>query len=150
MPCPTIGVSSKSVSALRVVVAGALLSMMPAAFAAGAVNNHSIAGMYLTRLPKTEPTMSVSLGADGTATVTQDAGQGSSTYFGKWSDEGRQVKVTFDALEGEQQPAPMVFEVLHDKLQPVTWDRGVWGKLQPPTMTKGYKVKYLFWSTTMR
>jgi hypothetical protein len=143
MPCHSV---KKSSFGLRV-LAGALLSLSP--LAAMAIN-HDFAGMYLTRLPKNAPTMSVSLGPDGSATVTQDPGQGSMTYFGKWSDNGNQVKVTFEAEDGAPQPAPMVFEVTHSKLQPVSWDREAWGKVQPPTMTKGYKVKYLFWSTTMR
>jgi hypothetical protein len=94
--------------------------------------------------------MSVSLGADGSATVTQDPGQGSTTLFGKWQDDGRQIKVSFNAAAGEQPEAPMVFEVVHSKLQAVSWNHEAWGTAQPPTMTKGYKVKYLFWTTTMR
>jgi hypothetical protein len=70
--------------------------------------------------------------------------------FGRWQDDGRQIKVTFDAVEGEPLPAPMVFEPTHGKLQAISWDRQAWGTAQPPTLTKGYKVKYLFWSTTMR
>jgi hypothetical protein len=142
----------KSSSALRVVLAGAVLTVSSlSALAAGTENlNHNYAGIYVTRLPKTAPTMSVSLGEDGTATVTQDPGQGSTTYFGKWSDNGNQVKITFDAMEGAPQQAPMIFAYEHSKLQPVSWDHDAWGKLQPPTMTKGYKVKYLFWTTTMR
>jgi hypothetical protein len=149
MPCQTNPSVKKSSFALRAVLAGALISLSPLAMLGEAIN-HNLAGIYVTRLPKSAPTMSVSLGPDGSATVTQDPGQGSTTYFGKWSDEGNQVKVTFDAQEGEPLPAPMVFEASHSKLQPITWDHEAWGKLQPPTMTKGYKVKYLFWSTTMR
>jgi hypothetical protein len=151
MPCQTIHRVKKSASGLRVLLAGALLSLSPLAAVADTPNLHSgFAGMYLTRLPKTAPSMSVSLGPDGSATVTQDAGQGSTTYFGKWSDNGNQIKVTFDASADEPQPAPMLFEALHGKLQPVTWDHAAWGNVTPPTMTKGYKVKYLFWTTTMR
>jgi hypothetical protein len=150
MPCQKNFRENKSSFALRAILAGALLSLSPLAALAAGSNNQSYAGMYVTRLPKNAPTMSVSLGPDGSATVTQDPGQGSTTYFGKWSEQGNQIKVAFEASEGEPQPAPMVFEVSHSKLQPITWDHEAWGKLQPPTMTKGYKVKYLFWSTTMR
>ena len=147
MPC----IDGFKKSTLRVLLAGALLSLSPLASFADTANVRSgFAGIYVTRAPKTAPTMSVSLGVDGSATVTQDPGQGSTTYFGKWSDNGRQIKVTFDANAGEPQPAPMVFEEHNGKLQPVSWDRSAWGTAQPPTMTKGYKVKYLFWSTTMR
>jgi hypothetical protein len=151
MPCHTSNKTKKSVFGLRVLLAGALLSFSPLVALADTPNLHSgYAGVYLTRLPKTAPSMSVSLGPDGSATVTQDPGQGSTTYFGKWSDNGNQIKVTFNADAGEPQPAPMVFEALHGKLQPITWDHAAWGTVQPPTMTKGYKVKYLFWTTTMR
>jgi hypothetical protein len=70
--------------------------------------------------------------------------------FGQWKDDGRQIKVTFNAEAGEQPAAPMVFEIVHSKLQAVSWDHEAWGSAQPPAMTKGYKVKYLFWTTTMR
>jgi hypothetical protein len=94
--------------------------------------------------------MTVSLGQDGTATVTGDPGTGSLTSFGHWASDGNQIKITFDATAGEPPTTPMVFQSIHNKLQAVTWDHEAWGNVQPPTMTKGYKVKYLFWSTTMR
>jgi hypothetical protein len=151
MPCHTMNGTKKSAFSLRTLLTGALLLFSALAAFADTANIHSgFAGIYITRLPKTAPSMSVSLGADGSATVTQDPGQGSTTYFGKWSDNGDQIKVTFDAAAGEPQPAPMVFQAQHGKLQPVTWDHAAWGTAQPPTMTKGYKVKYLFWTTTMR
>ena len=152
MPCDEMRLPGKSAaSVLRILLAGAIVSLSPmAAFASNSPNPPRLVGTYITRAPKTEPTMSVSLGEDGTATVTQDAGQGSITSFGHWQENGTQVKVTFDAdVDGPQQPT-MVFQPLHNKLQPVTWDHQAWGTTQPPTMTKGYKVKYLFWSTTMR
>jgi uncharacterized protein (DUF58 family) len=152
MPCYAMRIPEKSAAAaLRVLLAGAVLSFSP--LAALAANTHihaSFAGIYVTRAPKTAPSMSVSLGADGSATVTQDPGQGSTTYFGHWADDGRQIKVTFNAVAGEPQATPMVFEAVHNKLQAVTWDQQAWGNAHPPTMTKGYKVKYLFWATTMR
>jgi uncharacterized protein (DUF58 family) len=153
MPCDVIRIHKSATTALRLLLAGAMLSLTPlAALAANADSriHASFVGVYVTRAPKTAPTMSVSLGADGSATVTQDPGQGSSTLFGKWQDDGRQIKVTFNAVAGEQPEAPMVFEVVHSKLQAVSWNHEAWGSAQPPAMTKGYKVKYLFWTTTMR
>jgi hypothetical protein len=152
MPCDKLKIFDKSATAaLRVLLAGAMLSLSPlAALAADAHIHASFAGVYVTRAPKTAPTMSVSLGEDGSATVTQDPGLGSTTLFGRWQDDGRQIKVTFTATEGEPVPAPMVFEPAHGKLQAISWDHEAWGTAQPPAMTKGYKVKYLFWTTTMR
>ena len=152
MPCKLVRTLEKSATrALRLLLAGAMVSISPVvALAADAHIHASFAGVYVTRAPKTAPTMSVSLGGDGSATVTQDPGQGSTTMFGHWADDGHQIKVTFNATAEEPAPAPMVFEATHDKLKAVSWDRQAWGKNQPPTMTKGYKVKYLFWTTTMR
>ena len=152
MPCEDVRVLEKSAtSALRVLVASAVLLLSPlAALAANPSNHQAIAGVYLSHAAKTAPSMSVSLGADGSATVTQDPGQGSTTLFGRWQDDGRQIKVTFNADAGEPVASPMVFQVVHNKLQPVTWNHEAWGTAHPPTMEKGYKVKYLFWTTTMR
>jgi uncharacterized protein (DUF58 family) len=151
MPCDGIKTHKSATTALRLLLAGAMLSLSPLAVLAENTHIHaSFVGVYVTRAPKTAPTMSVSLGADGSATVTQDPGQGSTTLFGKWQDDGRQIKVTFNAEAGEQPAAPMVFEVVHNKLQATSWDHEAWGSAQPPAMTKGYKVKYLFWTTTMR
>src|ERR1700730_12823738 len=44
------------------------------------------------------PAFSVSLGPDGTATVTQDMGKGAITTFGHWSDAGSQITVKFDPV----------------------------------------------------
>ncbi len=152
MPCYAIRMFGKSATtALRVLLAGTMLSLAPVASLAANTHIHaSFVGIYVTRADKKAPSMSVSLGADGSATVTQDPGKGSSTFFGHWADDGRQIKVTFNAALGEQAAAPMVFEVAHNKLQAVTWDHEAWGNIHPPAMTKGYKVKYLFWTTTMR
>jgi hypothetical protein len=81
--------------------------------------------------------MSLSLGTDGTATVTQDSGNGSTSYFGHWSDSGSQIVVTFDAEGGKPAEPPMTFAPGHDGLQAVTWDHAAWGKLTPPLMKKG-------------
>ena len=43
---------------------------------------------------------------------------------------------------------PMVFQPAHDGLQAVTWNRSSWGKVAPPPMKKGFKVKQLYWLTT--
>jgi hypothetical protein len=152
MPCEEIRKFGKPVSAkLRVLAASAMLLFSPLAVLASNTTIHSgFAGIYVARVAKTAPSMSVSLGEDGTATVTQDPGTGSITSFGHWANEGSQVKVTFNAAEGEPAPTPMVFETAHGKLHAVSWDRAAWGTAQPPAMEKGYRVKYLFWSTTMR
>jgi hypothetical protein len=152
MPCDLMRFLEKPVtSALRVLVASATLLLSPLAVLAGNTDTHpGFAGVYVARVAKAAPSMTVSLGKDGTATVTEDPGTGSITSFGHWVNDGSQIKVTFNAAAGEPAAPPMVFQSVHNKLQAVTWNREAWGKAQPPAMTKGYKVKYLFWTTTMR
>jgi hypothetical protein len=104
------------------------------------------AGVYLSHFRG--PSMNLSLGRDGTATVTEDPGNGSTTLFGHWVDSGSQVTVTFDAVEGRPLESPMVFAPAHEGLQAVTWNHAAWGKVDPPPMKKGFKVKQLYWLTT--
>jgi hypothetical protein len=152
MPCDHKFLSVKTPGRLlRGLFAHALLWMSPiAVLAANTTKSADFAGIYVARVAKAAPSMTVSLGADGTATVTGDLGKGSITSFGLWQGDGRQVKVTFNAEEGAPADPPMVFELGHDQLQAVTWSRSMWGQEPPPVMKKGYKVKYLFWSATMR
>jgi hypothetical protein len=101
------------------------------------------AGIYSSEAPDSvEPTgpagpaFSVSLGPDGTATVTQDMGKGAITTFGHWADAGSQITVKFDEIEGKPTDAPMVFQPSHDGLQAVTWSHAFWGKTTPPVLKK--------------
>lgn len=80
--------------------------------------------------------MELSLGPDGTATVTEDPGGAPTTLFGHWVDTGNQVKVSFDATE-----PPMVFAPGHGGLQAITWNHATWGGINPPPMKQGGKVK---------
>jgi len=118
----------------------------PSALADSTTGHAKFAGVYLSR--KAGPSMNLSLGNDGTATVTEDPGNGAKTLFGHWVDSGGQVTVTFDAEEGKPGEPPMVFQPGHDGLQAVTWNHASWGKVDPPPMKKGFKVKQLYWLTT--
>ena len=134
----------------RVFVSAREFVLHAAKWLAGNTDIHpGFAGVYVARVDKKAPSMSVSLGVDGTATVTEDPGTGSITSFGHWASDGSQIKVTFNADAGEPAAPPMVFQVVHNKLQAVTWNHEAWGNAHPPAMEKGYKVKYLFWTTTM-
>ena len=117
----------------------------------GALAEHTsgqsrFSGVYLSHTRG--PSMNVSLGPDGSATVTEDAGNGARTLFGHWVDSSGQVTVTFDAMQGAQAEPAMVFQPAHDGLQAVTWNHASWGKVAPPPMKKGSKVKELYWFTT--
>lgn len=136
---------------LHVLTVGAMFLLSPLAALCGSMIAHSgFAGVYRSVGRNSANSMSVSLGADGTATVVEDAGSGAMTLFGRWVDDGNQIKVTFTATEGEPQEPPMVFEPSHEGLQAVTWNHAVWGKQNPPAMKKGYKVKASYWFTTVR
>src|SRR5580658_7251618 len=101
------------------------------------------AGTYSSEAPDTTdatgpagPAFSVSLGPDGTATVTQDFGKGAITTFGHWADAGSQVTIKFDDVEGKPTDPPMVLQPSHDGLQAVTWNHTLWGKTTPPPLKK--------------
>ncbi len=119
--------------------------LLPAATLSGSTTTHSkYVGTYLSEArdeAKPGPSMDVSLGSDGTATVTEDPGNGTTTLFGHWVDSGSQVKVTFDAVEGKPAEPPMVFEAGHDGLHAVSWNHAIWGKTNPPPMKNKAKVK---------
>ena len=130
-------------SCLYVAVAGAALFLGPVASFASSSPYSKYAGIYSSPEPESTdpsvpsaPSFSVSLGPDGSATVTQDTGKGSSTTFGHWNDAGSQITVKFDAPEGQPAVAPMVFQPAHDGLQVVTWDHSFWGKVNPPALKK--------------
>jgi hypothetical protein len=100
-------------------------------------------GIYSSEAPESAdpsapagPAFSVSLGKDGSATVTQDAGKGAVTTFGHWTDSGSQVTVKFDAVGDQSVDPPMVFQPSHDGLQAVNWNHTFWGKTTPPPMKK--------------
>jgi hypothetical protein len=127
------------------VAACALWLLAPAAVLSASTTTHSkFVGTYLSHPgddAQAGPSMNLSLGADGTATVTEDPGNGTTTLFGHWVDSGSQVKVTFDAGEGRPAEPPMVFQPGHDGLQAVTWNHATWGKTNPPPMKNRSKVK---------
>ena len=83
--------------------------------------------------------MSLSLGADGTATVSQSPhGDDEVTSFGHFKVSGGQLTITFDPLPNDKgTPSPMVFSTGHNELTAVTYDHSLWGKLPPPPMKRG-------------
>ena len=128
-----------------------MVAAAPMAPAASTSSHSRFSGVYMSHAHdggKAGPSMNLSLGRDGTATVTEDWGRGTETLFGHWAESGSGVTVTFDALEGRPAEPAMVFQPAHDGLQAVTWNRAAWGASDPPVMKKGYKVKQLYWLTT--
>ena len=83
--------------------------------------------------------ITLSLGMDGTATVSQSPnGTDEFTSFGHFKVSGGQIVITFDPLpDGKGTPAPMTFSTGHNELTPVTYDHSLWTKLPPPALHRG-------------
>ena len=116
-----------------------LASVATPVFASGS----KFAGIYSSEAPDTSdpsgpagPAFSISLGPDGSATVTQDMGKGAITTFGHWADAGSQITIKFDEAEGKPTEAPMVLQPSHDGLTAVSWNHTLWGKTTPPALKK--------------
>ncbi len=134
-------------SLLNIALCGSVVALVPHLMLGDSTTEHSrFAGVYLSRNVGTS--MNLSLGRDGTATVTESPdGTEAKTLFGHWTDLGGQVKVDFDAVDGSPAEPSMIFQPEHDGLQAVSWNRAAWGKASPPPMKKGYKVKQIYWLT---
>ena len=88
------------------------------------------------------PSINLSLGKDGTATVAEDFGNGSETLFGHWTEIGDHITIIFDAAEASVQNPPMVLQFGHYGFRAVSWNHAAWGTPDPPPVKKGaYKVK---------
>jgi hypothetical protein len=95
--------------------------------------------------------MNLSLGPDGSATVSQTTKAGDTNVsFGQWTDTGGGVTVKFDPVAGATPAAPMVFEYVHDGMQATTWNHALWGKDTPPLMKRGFKPKDSYWFSMNR
>jgi hypothetical protein len=121
-------------------LAGAALALVAVPAFAGS----RYAGIYSSVAPEASsdasgpagPAFSVSLGPDGSATVTQDGGKGAVTTFGHWVETGSQVTIKFDEVAGKPADPPMVLQPSHDGLQAVTYNHTLWAKTAPPALKK--------------
>src|ERR1700722_15999037 len=128
----------------RGLVLGACLLLSTGPLSATPTTHAKFAGTYASRSgddAKPGPSMDVSLGLDGTATVTEDAGNGTVTHFGHWEETDNQVKVNFDAVEGKPAEPPMTLQSEHEGLRAITWNHATWGKTQPPLVKNRTRVK---------
>jgi hypothetical protein len=125
-------------------VVGVWVLLATGAAGARPITHARFAGTYASR-SKGEatqgPSMDVSLGLDGTATVTEDAGNGIVTHFGHWVEIDSQVKVSFDPVEGRPAEPPMTLQAEHDGLRAVSWNHAIWGKTIPPAVKSRFRVK---------
>jgi hypothetical protein len=123
---------------------GAWLLFTAGALGAVETTHARFAGTYASRSgdgKKPGPSMEVSLGMDGTATVTEDAGNGAITHFGHWIEIDKQVKVSFDAVDGKPAEPPMTLQPKRDGLRAIEWNHATWGKTTPPLVKSRSRVK---------
>src|ERR1700722_9906947 len=128
----------------RGLVLGAWLLFATIALGAVETTHARFAGTYASHSgdgKKPGPSMDVSLGMDGTATVTEDAGNGTITHFGHWVETHNQVKVSFDPIDGKPAEPPMTLQPDHDGLRAITWNHTTWGKTSPPPVKNRSRVK---------
>ena len=86
-------------------------------------------------------TMTLSLGDDGTATLTQSPDAANEiTSFGRWTRQGDIITLTLDPVGKQAAPPPMTFRLDHRTLTPVSWNHSLWRTAPPPAM-KRMKIK---------
>ena len=86
-------------------------------------------------------TMTLSLGDDGTATLTQSPDAVNEiTSFGHWVRQGDMITLTLDPVGKQAPPPPLTFRLDHKTLTPVSWNHTLWRTAPPPAM-KRMKVK---------
>jgi hypothetical protein len=120
-------------------------------YARGETYEQSREGAYAIR----HHTIELSLGEDGSATLTESPDAVSSTTrFGHWTYGEHRLTVTLDsandsaptespgqhdgtvAAQAKSSGNVLVFTVGHGELIPATWDAAVWGKAGPPHLKR--------------
>ena len=83
----------------------------------------------------TARTMTLDLGKDGTATLTQSPDATSEiTSFAHWTIEGDTLKLIFDPVEKQPTPSTITFRYAHKTLTPVIYNHDLWRTLPPPPL----------------
>ncbi len=99
--------------------------------AKGESRDQSNEGTYAIR----HHTMTLDLGKDGTATLTQSpTGADEITSFAHWSLQGDVLKLTFDPVDKQPTPTPITFRYDHKTLTPVVYNHDLWRTLPPPPL----------------
>jgi hypothetical protein len=80
-------------------------------------------------------TMTLVLGKDGTATLTQSPDSTSEiTSFAHWDVQGDTIKLTFDPVEKQPTPTPITFRCNRRTLTPLVYNHDLWRTLPPPPL----------------
>ncbi len=99
--------------------------------AKGESRDQSNEGTYAIR----HHTMTLDLGKDGTATLTQSpTGADEITSFAHWSLQGDVLKLNFDPVDKQPTPTPITFRYDHKTLTPVVYNHDLWRTLPPPPL----------------
>ena len=88
-------------------------------------------------------TMTLSLGDDGTATLTQSPDAVNEiTSFGRWVRQGDIIRLNFESVGKQPAPSPMTFRLEHKTLTPITWNHNLWRTAPPPAMKRMKIIKH--------
>jgi hypothetical protein len=78
----------------------------------------------------------VEFGEDGTAILQQNwsAGKDPQIWHARWVQEGKQVRIAFDAVKDQPAVEPLICEMKHGTLVPTSWDANALVVLGPPKL----------------
>jgi len=80
-------------------------------------------------------TMTLDLGKDGTATLTQSPdGTSEITSFAHWTIQGDTLKLNFDPVDQQPTPTSMTFRYDHKTLTPLVYNHDLWRTIPPPPL----------------
>jgi hypothetical protein len=95
-------------------------------------------GIYQGHAPAADAARRVftlNLAADGTAILTTlYIGKNDATQHGRWTQNGSQILLTFDAMGTNRPPHPITFRHRGHELSPIQWDPSEWGRAGPPIL----------------
>jgi hypothetical protein len=78
----------------------------------------------------------IEFATDGTAILQQNwEGKDPQTWHGHWTQENKNVKITFDTVKDHPTPDPLLLNLKHGTLAPTSWDATALGVLGPPKFT---------------
>jgi hypothetical protein len=104
--------------------------------AAGIYQGHAPAGDAAKRV------FTLNLAPDGDAMLTTlFIGKDGATQRGHWTQNGREVVVTFDAMGPNKPPRPLTFRHHRHELSPIHWDSSEWGRAGPPVLYRSRAVQ---------
>jgi NlpE N-terminal domain len=95
-------------------------------------------GVYQGNAPAADAAKRVftlNLASDGTAILTTlYIGKNDARQQGRWTRDGSQILLTFDAMGPNRPPHPITFRHRGNALSPIHWDPSEWGRAGPPVL----------------